>query len=72
MSESGSVLEVNKEILTAAMLWYCQSMSTNKIVMTDFAEWCKTYYPAAGEELEKFAANVFNGLLWGTHVTETE
>lgn len=54
------MLEVNKMLLADAMISYVCDTGNYKIVMTDFADWCKDNYPEANEELEKLAANIFN------------
>lgn len=55
-------LEVNKPLLARAMLEYSLYTGKNNILMTDLANWCDDNDPEAGQELEKFAANIFNGV----------
>ncbi len=55
-------LDINRELLASAMLDYSLFTGKNNILMTDFANWCADNDPEAGLELEKFAANIFNGV----------
>jgi hypothetical protein len=60
---SACELPVNRRLIAEAMLSYAWDQGINRIVMSDFAGWCKANDPEAAEELDKLAANVFNAVL---------